>query len=467
MSDSALRSVGDTAGSSPDARRATSILVVDDEPGMRSFLQRALAKHYTMVEVAQTTEEAEALRQRCHFDLLLVDIRLPDRSGVEWLQELRGQGVPTDVIFMTAYADLETAIDALRAGAADFIMKPFRMEQMLAAVKHCLGKEQLRRENFVLKRQVEQVYSVEGLVGDCGSLKEICKLVKRIAPTPSTILIEGESGTGKELAARAVHRLSGRAGAFVPVNCAAISEELFESELFGHTKGAFTGASQAREGLFSYAHGGTLFLDEIGEMPASIQTKLLRVLEQRTIRPVGTNREVPVDVRIVAATNRELQVEVAEGRFREDLFYRLNVVAFRMPALRERAEDIPGLSQHFLASMSAELGVPAVELGPGDLERLKAYAWPGNVRELKNLMERAVLLGESPASLLPTEAPEDDADAAGYSAGLKLDDVERLHILRVLEAAEGNKSEAARRLGVARKTLERKLRAYDEDRAEG
>lgn len=442
-------------------RSTTSILVVDDEPGMRSFLQRALAKHYAMVEVAGSIEEAEALRSRCHFDLLVVDIRLPGRSGMDWLHELRAQRAPADVILMTAYADLDTAIEALRAGAADFILKPFRMEQMLAAVRRCLTQQQLVRENFVLRREVEHAYSVEGMVGKGPALEAICGLIQRVAPTPSTVLIHGESGTGKELAARALHRYSGREGAFVPVNCAAISEDLLESELFGHTKGAFTGANQAREGLFSYANGGTLFLDEIGEMPLGMQTKLLRVLEERTIRPVGTNREVPVDVRVVAATNRDLGEEVAAGRFREDLFYRLNVLSVRMPPLRERPDDVIELFHHYLQSLSAELGLPAPAVGTAELEALRAYAWPGNVRELKNMVERCLLLGCSPGEMLPGHRrARAEARPQGYPDGMSLDEVERHHITQVLKGAGGNKSEAARRLGISRKTLERKLQGY-------
>lgn len=445
----------------------TSVLVVDDEPGMRSFLQRALAKRYALVEVAASVQEAEALRQRAYFDLLVVDIRLPDRSGVDWLEELRAQGVEADVIFMTAYADLDTAIQALRSGAADFILKPFRMEQMLAAVQRCLEQRQLSRENYVLRRQVEQVYSVDGMVGHCDALNEVCGLIKRVAPTPSTVLIEGESGTGKELAARALHRFSGRDGAFVPVNCAAISEELLESELFGHTKGAFTGANQAREGLFSYAHGGTLFLDEIGEMPLPMQTKLLRVLEERTIRPVGTNREVPVDVRVVAATNRELDSHVQAGEFREDLFYRLNVVTVRMPPLRERPEDIIDLARHFYVGISSELGVPAPDVTDEQIEALRQYEWPGNVRELKNIIERSILLGRPPPELLPSRAEtRGERGVQGYPEGMSLDAVEREHLLKVLSAAGGNKSEAARRLGISRKTLERKLRSYQSEERE-
>ncbi|HEY5717129.1 MAG TPA: sigma-54 dependent transcriptional regulator, partial [Motiliproteus sp.] len=316
------------------ARQALSVLVVDDEPGIRDFLQRALSKEYGLVEAAASAEEAETIRSRCHFDLIISDICLPGSSGVEWLTGVAAQGVRSDVIFMTAFADLDKAIEALRAGASDFILKPFRLEQMLTAVRRCMERRQLARENFVLRRQVDAHYAMQGMVGDSPVIQEIGELIARVAPTPSVVLIEGESGTGKELVANAIHRSSRRAGPFVPVNCGAIAPELIESELFGHLKGSFTGAQQTRDGLFSYADGGTLFLDEIGEMPLLMQAKLLRVLEERQIRPVGGEREIPVNVRVVAATNRNLEQEVAKGNFREDLFYRLNVLRIQVPPLR-------------------------------------------------------------------------------------------------------------------------------------
>jgi DNA-binding NtrC family response regulator len=439
----------------------SSVLVVDDEPGIRNFLQRGLAKHVSVVQTAGGAEAADELLRRCHFDLIIADIRLPGCNGVEWVTRLREEGATTGVIFITAHADLETAIAALRAGAEDFIMKPFRMEQMITAVKRYLEKQEVRRENFVLRRQVEQFFDGSGLVGSCDLIRGVCDLLKRVAPMPSTVLIEGESGTGKELAARAIHKWSGRSGSFVPINCGGISAELLESELFGHVKGAFTGAQQSREGLFSYAKGGTLFLDEIGEMPMSMQVHLLRVLEERTIRPVGSNSEIPVDVRIIAATNRDLAGEVEKGRFREDLYYRLNVLSIRMPSLRERKEDIDVLARHFIQTLSAELGVEAPPIGPLELSRLRAYHWPGNVRELKNVIERCLLLGSSPERCLSgvpiTGEPSPEADE---SDSLRLDAVEKRHILRVLEQQQGNKSAAARILGVSRKTLERKMKAW-------
>ena len=325
-----------------------AVLIIDDEPGIRSFLQKGMQKRFGLVELAEDIPTAIALTERCNFDLIIADIRLPGQSGVEWVTQIREQGSTTAVIFITAHASVDTAIEALRAGAADFILKPFRMEQIMASVERCIERQQLQRENVVLRRQVEQLHD-SGMVGQCQTMKNVCGVIKRIAPMPTTVLIEGESGTGKELAARAIHQWSGRSGSFVPINCGAITSELMESELFGHVKGAFTGAHQLREGLFTYANNGTLFLDEIGEMPLPMQVHLLRVLEEQTIRPVGSNREIPVDVRIIAATNRDLNEEVERGNFRQDLFYRLNVVTVRMPTLRERLEDIPDLVEFLYA----------------------------------------------------------------------------------------------------------------------
>ena len=442
--------------------KISSVLIVDDEPGICSFLQKGLEKHFSLVEVADNVSTAEALHQRCHFDLIIADIRLPGRSGVDWVTELREQGSTTAVIFITAYADLQTAIDALRAGAADFIMKPFRMEQLLASVERCMERQRIQRENFVLRRQLDQYYDGAGMVGNCDLIKSVCNLIKRIAPMPSTVLIEGESGTGKELAARAIHEFSMRSGSFVPVNCGAMSAELLESELFGHVKGAFTGAHQAREGLFTYANGGTLFLDEIGEMPMPMQTHLLRVMEERTIRPVGSNKEIPVDVRVITATNRDLEAEVKKGNFREDLYYRLFVLSIRLPALRERIEDLPLLTQHFITTLAAEMGLSPMHFSEAQMEVLQAYGWPGNVRELKNVIERCLLLNMTPSQCLgaadargmPTQTQTDDSE-------LSLEEVEKRHILNVLEQEGGNKSAAARRLGVSRKTLERKVQAWE------
>ncbi len=440
--------------------RMKSILIVDDEPGIRSFLKRGLEKRFGLVELVDNAESAEELHRRCHFDLIICDIRLPGVSGVDWVTSLREQSNNAAVIFITAHANLESAVAALRAGADDFILKPFRMGQLLTSVERCLERQQMERENYVLKRQIEQIYDGSGLVGECEQFQMISQLIKRVAPMPSTVLIEGESGTGKELAARAIHDLSGREGSFVPINCGALSPELLESELFGHLKGAFTGAHQARDGLFRYADGGTLFLDEIGEMPLPMQAHLLRVLEERTIRALGSNNETPVDVRVIAATNRDLSSEVRRGNFREDLFFRLNVLTIRMPPLRDHKEDLPVLVRHFVNTLAPELGIPVPEICAHEMANLQAYDWPGNVRELKNVIERCLLLNAPPDQCVagPLVTANKGADSGDES--LRLATVEKRHILRVLDMSQGNKSLAARRLGISRKTLERKVLAW-------
>ncbi|MCQ1059488.1 sigma-54-dependent transcriptional regulator [Photobacterium sp. DNB23_23_1] len=481
---------------------AVSALVVDDEPGMRAILKKALSKQFAQVDVAGSIEEAEELRKRCHFDLLIVDINLPGRSGIEWHEAFDPQTRRSDVIFMTGYADLDTAIRALRAGASDFILKPFNLDQMMQSVQRCIERRLVERQNFALQRDVERSYPVD-IIGDAHSTLSMKKLIGQIAPSQAAVLIEGESGTGKELVARALHQLSHRSGPFVPLNCGAIAPDLLESELFGHVSGAFTGAKKSREGLFRVANNGTLFLDEIGEMPLSMQSSLLRALEQKAIRPVGAEREVKIDVRIVAATNRNLKEEVAEGRFRRDLYYRLNVLTIELPALRERLDDIPALAHHFTQQLAKDLGSKPVNWMHEDISAMQAYDWPGNIRELRNMMERCLLLGKPPADYwreLAGEAPSgsdissdpvtDNKQCPGgtllakgcesrqfcrghdsqsgettfcYPSDWTLKDVEKAHIMQVVDSYAGNKSAAARQLGVARKTLERKFKEWADE----
>ena len=438
-----------------------AVLVVDDEPGIRNFLLKALRPCCALVEAADSAESAEALRRRYHFDLLVVDIRLPGRSGIEWVAALREEDVRTDVIVMTAYADLDTAVAALRAGAADFLLKPFRLEQMLHAFERCMARRRAERENFVLRS--EALGASDGmLIGSDPAIERIRELIARVAPAAATVLIEGETGTGKELVARSIHERSGRPGPFVAVNCGSIPTELIESDLFGHVKGAFTGAHQSRKGLFSHAHQGSLFLDEIAELGPPMQSKLLRVLDERAIRPVGADRPAPVDARVIAATNRGLASAVRAGRFREDLYYRLNVFSITIPPLRERLGDLPALVEHLVRDVSAGLGVPPLPLVHADVERLGTYGWPGNVRELRNVIERSLLLGGLPADWAPPG--EEIRPAGGSEGGLPvdwpLDQVEKHHMLRVLEHCDRNKSRAARMLGISRKTMERKLRLW-------
>lgn len=447
-------------------KRQTSLLIVDDEPGIRNFLQRAFARDYGLVEAVDSMEAAEELRQRCRFDIVIVDINLPGRSGLEWIEGLRAAGDNTPVIFITAYADLNATIGALRAGAADFILKPFRVEQLQTAIERCLARPATGRSADAVNSVPADSSHIgdSAMIGGCPSMQEVDRVIRLVAPIPSSVLIEGETGTGKELAAAAIHRFSRRRGAFVAVNCVAISPELFESELFGHTKGAFTGAHQSREGLFTAARGGTLFLDEISEMPLTMQAKLLRVLESRRIRPVGADQEIPVDVRLITATNRDLTQVVRSGAFREDLYFRLNVVRLLLPALRDRIADIPELVAFFSRLLSESLGVAPYVFSSEELARLQAFSWPGNVRELRNVVERTLLLGRPPWESMDGGLPHAESENAngGFPAEWSLDKVEKYHTLRMLGVTRGNKSEAARRLGISRKTLERKLTAWPE-----
>jgi len=433
-----------------------AILVIDDEPGMRNFLVRALGPRCKRVEAAADTAEASAKLDAQHFDVVIIDNVMPGKSGVEWLAEQRAVGLFADAILITAYADLETAIQALRAGAADFLLKPFRSNQILNAVARCLDRMRLQRENFVLRYELratsDHVLLRDKLIGASAAIRQVRETIARVAPLPTSVLISGESGTGKEVAARSLHGLSDRADKpFVPVNCAAIPPEMIESELFGHLKGAFTGAIAARDGLFMHAQGGTLFLDEIGELPPATQSKLLRVIEDRRVRPVGSEREVPVDLRFVFATNRELETEVRAGRFRADLFYRINVMQIHLPPLRTRGDDVQDLAALFMDKLSQQLGMPPVPLGPSVRTALARYGWPGNVRELRNLIERSLILGRFPEEF--QRPPKDDGPSP---AAASLEDVERRHILAVLEAVGGDRAEAARRLGISRKTIDRK-----------
>jgi DNA-binding NtrC family response regulator len=437
-----------------------SILVVDDEPGMRNFLLRTLGPRCKRLEVAADTEEASARLDEHHYDVVILDNIMPKKNGVEWLAEQRAIGFFADAILMTAYADLETAIQALRAGAADFILKPFRSNQILNAVARCLDRIRLQRENYVLRYELtaasDHMLLRDRLIGQSRAIDRVRETIARVAPLPTSVLLTGQSGTGKEVAARSLHALSDRAGKpFVPVNCGAIPPDMIESELFGHLKGAFTGAERAREGLFLHAQGGTLFLDEISEMPLATQSKLLRVLEDRKVRPVGSEREVPIDLRFVFATNAELDKEVQAGRFRADLFFRINVMQIHLPPLKDREGDAVELASLFMKKLSAQLGMPEVPIDEDARRALASYSWPGNVRELRNLVERTLILGSFPDGFGPG-----DATPASPEPG-SLADVERRHILAVLAACSGQRDEAAERLGISRKTIDRKLAAWD------
>jgi DNA-binding NtrC family response regulator len=437
-----------------------SILVVDDEPGMRNFLVKTLGPRCKRLEEAADTEEATRKLDAHHFDVVILDNIMPGKSGVDWLTEQRAIGFFADAILMTAYADLETAIRALRAGAVDFVLKPFRSNQILNAVARCLDRIRLQRENYVLRYELrstsDHILLRDKLIGESKAIRQVRDTIARVAPLPTSVLITGQSGTGKEVAARSLHSLSDRADKpFVPINCAAIPPDMIESELFGHLKGAFTGAGAAREGLFMHAQGGTLFLDEIGELPPATQSKLLRVIEDRRVRPVGSEREVPVDLRLIFATNADLEKQVEEGHFRADLFYRINVMQLHLPPLRERDNDVQDLATLFMRKLSQQLGMPPVLIDAQARAALSRYDWPGNVRELRNLVERSLILGRFPVDFGNHRL----AEAA--TSALSLDEVERRHILGTLEETGGNRDEAARRLGVSRKTIDRKCALWN------
>ena len=465
---------------SPPAERwpLATVLVVDDEPGMRNFLVKTLATRVGQVFSAETAEAADDLVRRHRFDLVVLDIALPGISGIAWLKQLRERGFAGEVVLITAFADLDTAIEALRAGASDFLLKPFRVTQILYALRQGLERALLRRENWVLRRALSQrMPDGDGLVGPSIVIKGLQAALQRVAAVDSTVLLSGESGTGKELAALALHRNSQRAdGPFVPVNCATMSPDLIDSELFGQAQaaqssarrdaGASPGSSPrtGRDGLFVYAQGGTLFLDEVGELPLPQQATLLRVLEERRIRPVGSEQEIPVDVRIVAATNRRLADEVAAGRFRKDLYYRLQVVEINLPPLRSHKEDMAALVAHFISTLAPRLGVPAIEVTADELGYLQQYDWPGNVRELRNLIERSLILGALNVSALYQglarqggRSTQRAAHGQASPATTDLHTLEKQHILAVLDREGGDKSRAAQLLGISRRTLERRV----------
>jgi len=457
-----VRNAGDTSADpefGPWLAQA-SILIVDDEPGMRNFLMRTLGPRCKRIEEAADTEEAARKLDRHHFDVVILDNIMPRKNGVEWLAEQRAIGFFADAILITAYADLDTAIQALRAGVVDFVLKPFRSNQILNAVARCLDRSRLQRENYVLRHELkatsDHILLRERLIGESAAIRQVRETIARVAPLPTSVLLTGHSGTGKEVAARSLHALSDRAAKpFVPVNCGAIPPDMIESELFGHLKGAFTGAARDRDGLFLHAQGGTLFLDEISEMPVATQSKLLRVLEDRRVRPVGSEREAPVDLRFIFATNAELEKQVQAGRFRADLFFRINVMQIHLPPLREREGDAIELANLFMMKLSSQLGMPPVPIDEPIRRALSTYDWPGNVRELRNLIERTLILGRFPDSFGASIAGQTETGSAALA------DVERRHILNVLAGCGGQRDEAARLLGISRKTIDRKLASWD------
>lgn len=449
-------------GSSTAASAA--LLIVEENAVLREFLAEALHDECAILETVDDLQGAESMCRRCAFDLIVINTRVAEHSGIEWIQSQRERGIESDVIFLAQDQGMMSAIAALRLGAVDYLCAPFQHLQVEATVRRCLDQRQGRTR--VATHQQQTVEWGEEIIGDSEGMSAVRLAIARFAPTSSTILIEGDTGTGKELVAQSLHRFSGRRGEFVALNCGAIASELLESELFGHTRGAFTGAQEARPGMLMFADGGTLFLDEISEMSPPMQIKLLRAIEQKVVRPVGAEREVSVDFRLIAATNRKLEVEVARGRFRSDLYYRINVVTIHLPALRQRTGDIELLIQHYSTRLAADLGVPLLKFNGRQMQQLRDYDWPGNVRELRNVIERSLLSGELCFDFHDRESRGDHSHAVTEidqpPLAYTLAEVEKAHALRVLASVDGNKSESARRLGISRKTLERKVKDWRE-----
>ena len=447
------------------------ILIAEDNTQMREFLQEVLedAGYQTVTAIDGRAALVQLEREDEMFDLVITDVRMPGLPGDELLSAVRERRPEAPVIVITAFGTIEQAVEMVKHGAFQYLTKPFETPDLLSTVEQALTASEAQRAQARLRRETPATPAK--IIGAARPMRALFELIAVAARNNSTVLIVGESGTGKELVARAIHEMSERKGAFVPVNCAAIPAELVESELFGHMGGSFTGAKQARAGLFEAADGGTLFLDEIGELPLALQPKLLRALQEGAVRRVGANAERQVNVRIIVATNSDLEKEVSEGRFREDLYWRLNVIKIKVPPLRERPLDIPLLVEHFIDKTCQALGKPPLDVAPEALATLTAYTWPGNVRELENAIERAVAFCQG-ATLTPEVLPErvrTSGEAATLIArssmqDLPLREMERDYILEILRRTDGNKKRAAEILGIDRKTLYRKL---DEYRAEG
>ncbi|MBS1792512.1 MAG: sigma-54-dependent Fis family transcriptional regulator [Acidobacteria bacterium] len=446
------------------------ILVVEDEELMRSILRQLLEEEGYQVFTADSAETALEIFGAAEIDVTLTDVRMGGMDGLELLSKIRAVDEDALVIVMTAYSSVDSAIAALRRGVYDYITKPFVNEDLLKTVGNAIRTKELARENRALRHELDKKYSFSEIIGTSEALQRVFYLVEKVADTTAGILIQGESGTGKELIAKAIHFNSRRANKpFLAVNCGALPESLLESELFGHTKGAFTGATADKKGLFRSADGGTLFLDEIGEMPAALQVKLLRALQEQEVLPVGSSAPVRFDTRIIAATNRDLETEVAENRFREDLFYRLNVIEISLPPLRTRREDIPLLVRHFVAKAARGQRLAEKPVNREALAALVSYNWPGNVRELENAVERAFILSGDEIDLdsLPPKIRLSASQALEMRdpEGLRptLDEMERRYIYEILRSTSDDKTEAARILGIDLSTLYRKLKKYEDN----
>ena len=451
-------------------KKRHTVLVVDDDRAHRTMLHTLLSGWGYEVDEA---DDGQAAIEQVHtraFDLILMDIRMIKVSGLEALPEIRGYNPAIPIIIMTAYSSVETAVEALKKGAYDYLTKPLDFDELRLVLERAMDHRHLKEENRILKETLGSQFDTLNIIGRSEAMVGLLEIVAQVAPSEATVLITGESGAGKELIAGAVHFNSPRRdGPFVKMNCAAVTETLLESELFGHEKGAFTGAHKRKEGRFRQADGGSIFLDEVSEMSLAMQVKLLRVLQEREFPRVGGEDTIKVDVRVIAATNKDLFQEIETGSFREDLYYRLNVVTLNVPALRDRNEDIPLLAGHFL-NMFAEKNHKRLKgFSPQAMDRLLRYHWPGNVRELMNAVERAVVLSryeyvdeEDLPFVIKDRLPDEPTGIAPHipEGGFLLEDMEKEAILKTLESAKGNKSEAARRLGITRKTLHKKLKKY-------
>ncbi|MDP3212839.1 MAG: sigma-54 dependent transcriptional regulator [Deltaproteobacteria bacterium] len=444
------------------------VLLVDDDKSTCEVLAERLAFRGFAVEWRTSAQEALDLLERAPFDVVVTDLRMRGMNGIDLCERVATNRPDVPVVVITAFGSLESAVAAIRAGAYDFVTKPFDIEVLALSVQRAVQLRGLREEVRGLRRTVAESQHFEEVLGASPVMARMYEMLARVAAADASVLITGETGTGKELVARALHRRSGRGGPFVVINCAALPEALMESELFGHAKGAFTDAKADRAGLLVEADGGTLFLDEVGDMPLGMQSKLLRALQERRVRPVGARAEVPFDARVIAATHRDLETAIEEKRFRDDLYYRLNVIKVELPPLRARGGDVLLLAQHFLEHFARRAAKPVVGLSAPAAERLLAYAWPGNVRELQNCVERAVALTryehiaveDLPEQVRTYRSAFVVVAADDPSELVPLDEVERRYILRVMEAVAGNKSAASQILGIERATLYRKLDRY-------
>ncbi|HLJ27377.1 MAG TPA: sigma-54 dependent transcriptional regulator [Candidatus Angelobacter sp.] len=442
-----------------------NILIVEDEPKMRRLLEISLGEDGYTVQTAQDAETGVKYFQRNAIDLIVTDLKLPGMNGLEFLQEAKRWNASVPVVVMTAYGSVETAVEAMKAGASDYVLKPFSMAEMRLVISKELDVQRVREENRTLREALGKRYQYQNIIARSTRMQEVLAIVERVAATSSTVLLGGESGVGKDLIARAIHQNSRRAaGPFIKINSTAIPDNLFESELFGYEKGAFTGASTSKPGKFELADKGSLFLDEIGDVPAPIQVKLLRVLQEREFERLGGTKTLKVDVRLIAATNKDLRAALEQGTFREDLYYRLNVVPIDIPPLREHKEDIPDLVNHFLLRFTAQNGKQVERITPAALKVLMEYYWPGNVRQLENAIERAVALSakavlDADDIQLDSNGPRNHATTSApiLPEGMSLEQWEDEIIREALRRASGNKSQAARMLGLSRNALRYRL----------